>query len=315
VPADLQVTTHGRLPAQTVRDVLALIREVAEADGVAPLSEHVVLHLRHGGDEPARNFVAERVGTVVGYAHLDATDPVEGASGELAVHPRHRGQGIGDRLVDTLLAASPDGRLRLWAHGEHAAAARLAERHGFRRSRVLWQLRRSLLAPLPAPELPPDVSVRTFVVGRDEPAWIEVNSRAFAGHPDQGSWSLRELQLRESEPWFDPAGFFLAERDGRLVGFHWTKVHGGPRADPAASDPGATHGHEAIGEVYVVGVDPAAAGRRLGSALTLIGLHHLRRLGLAQAMLYVDESNTRAIRVYERLGFTRWDTDVTYRRP
>jgi mycothiol synthase len=289
--------------------VRALVERVQHADGTSPLSEHVLLHLPQGGDARVHHLLVHDGDALVGYAHLDVTDPVAGSSAELAVAPEARRQGVGDALVRTLLSLTPDGRLRLWAHGEHPAAGWLAERRGFTRSRVLFQLRRSLEEPLPPVTLPAGISVRTFRAGADEAAWTALNNRAFAGHPDQGGWSPQEIELRKAEPWFDPDGFFLAERDGRLVGFHWTKVHGG--CTSSGPDPDG-HAHEPIGEVYIVGVDPAEQGRGLGPALTLVGLHSLRERGLSSVLLYVDESNTAAVRVYERLGFTRHATDVCY---
>jgi mycothiol synthase len=297
---------RDRLDADEVRDVTRLVDAVTSNDGVRPLSEHVMLHLRYGGDTPARNFLLRDDGALVGYAHLDTTDTVEGASAELAVHPDHRGQGNGRRLVEALIDNVDGNRsLRLWSHGAQSGAAELARSMGFKRERVLWQMRRSLFAPVPEPAWPDGVTVRTFVGGQDEEAWLEVNNRAFANHPDQGTWTLDDLRMREQEPWFDPSGFFLAESDGRLVGFHWTKVHG-------AHEDQHDHAHEPMGEVYVVGVDPSMQGRRLGPALTLRGLQHLRSLGLSQVMLYVDEVNTNAIRTYERLGFAKWDVDVCF---
>ena len=301
VPDNLTLEVRTRLDDAQVAEVRALLAAATDADGVHPLSEHVALHLAHGGGHDARNVLARTGGDLVGFAHLDLSDPVDGASAELVVHPAARRRGIGGALVRQALGLSEDGRLRLWAHGSHPAAAELAERLGFRRARALFQMRRSLFAPLPAPELPEGVTVRTFVPGRDEERWVEVNNAAFAEHPDQGRWTVEDLEVREKEPWFDPEGFFLAERDGELVAFHWTKVHG-------SSD----HDHQAIGEVYVVGVAPSAQRLGLGPAMTLVGLRHLRSRGLPQAMLYVDEANTNAVKVYERLGFARWDTDVSY---
>ncbi|GAC1441252.1 MAG: mycothiol synthase [Mycobacteriales bacterium] len=313
----------GRLSAPDVEAVRALVHDVTAEDGVGPLSDHVMLHLPRGGDEKVRNLLVRSGGRLLGYAHLDVTDEVEGSSAELAVHPGARRSGIGRALVEALLQQSPDGRLRLWAHGESPGSGALATSMGFARSRVLWQMRRPLADALPAPRIPDGVTIRPFEVGTDEQRWTETNNRAFADHPDQGGWGVEEVLLREAEPWFDAAGFFLAFRGEALVGSHWTKVHGAPirgsqqhgapiRGSQLHGSP--DHDHPQIGEVYVVGVDPSEQGHGLGPALTLIGLHHLQELGLDEVMLYVDEANTNAIRVYERLGFTRYATDVCWSR-
>ena len=302
------ITVHTRLSEQDVAAVRRLVDDVTAADGVGPLSEHVMLHLPRGGDADVRHLLVREGPDLLGYAHLDVTDEVAGSSAELAVHPSARRRGIGRALTDALLEQSPDGRLRLWAHGEHPGSGELARAMGFTRSRVLWQMRRPLGDPLPETVLPEGIEIRTFEPGVDEQRWTETNNRAFADHPDQGGWGLEEVQLREAESWFDPKGFFLAFRGDALVGFHWTKVHG--------ASGGAEHGHDhpPIGEVYVVGVDPSEQGRGLGPALTLLGLHHLQDQGLDEVLLYVDEANTNAIRVYERLGFTRYATDVCWSR-
>jgi mycothiol synthase len=269
--------------------VRALAAAAEAADGVAPLSEPVLIDLH---EHTGRHFLASRDGALVGYAHLDA----EGA--ELVVHPDHRRHGIGSRLLDALEAA---GAELAWAHGRRPAALAFAAARGWTAVRTLWQLRRSLADEIPDAPLPDGITLRPFVPGQDEDAWVAVNARAFAHHPEQGGWTAREVRLREAEPWFDPAGFLLAVRaDGSLAGFHWTKVHPGPPP---------------IGEVYVLGVDPSAQGLRLGPALTVAGLRHLRDRGLADVLLYVDDDNPAAVRLYQRLGFTEWDADVQFRRP
>ncbi|GAA3415881.1 mycothiol synthase [Streptosporangium vulgare] len=304
-----RVEYRGSLGPQEVSDVLAVVEAATEADGVRPLNEHVMLHLRYGGDERAGAVLLYAGDDLAGYAHVDPTDPVEGPSGELVVHPAFRRRGYGRRLLEAVLDHT-GGHLRLWAHGGHPAAEALARSAGFEKVRSLWRMRRPLSADIPAFDLPEGVRLRTFEPGTsDREAWVALNAKAFAQHPEQGAWTIEDLERREREPWFDPAGFFLAVRpDGsgegdRLVGFHWTKVHGD-----------GDHAHAPLGEVYVVGVDPDERGGGLGKSLTLAGLAYLRSRGLSQVMLYVDESNPAALRLYERLGFSRWDVDVMYRK-
>jgi mycothiol synthase len=303
---DIEVT--GPLPEPVTAAVLDLVNAATGTDSVGPLSEHVLLHLRYGGDPQARDLVLRNDRELAGYAHLDLADPAEGPSGELVIHPAHRRHGLGLALTRAALADVAPRPLRLWAHGDLPAAAALARRAGFERIRALWTMRRSLRAPVDTPHFPDGVTLRTFSVGRDEQAWLDVNRSAFASHPEQGAWTLADLALREREPWFDADGFFLAERSGKLAGFHWTKIHQSRPGGPA-------NGAEPIGEVYVVGVDPGEQGSGLGRALTLAGLRYLQSRGLPEVMLYVDEANTPAIRLYESLGFTHWHTDVMYRHP
>ncbi|MEV6366627.1 mycothiol synthase [Micromonospora musae] len=298
-----QVTRADRLSPTEIADVLALARVAGDTDGADPFDEHTLLRLRDP-DAPAVHLVARADdGALSGYAHLDTTDPGAGVGVELVVHPAYRRRGTGRALAGGVLAAAT-GPLRAWAHGDHPSAAALAVDLGFARARVLWQLRRSLTAPLTAPALPDGVTVRAFRSGADDEAWLALNARAFAEHPEQGRWTADDLRVRLAEPWFDPEGFLLAveESTGRLLGFHWTKVHERP-------------GSARIGEVYVLGVDPSAHRGGLGRVLTAAGLEYLRdRRGLNRVMLYVDESNSPAVALYERLGFLRWSAHVNYHR-
>jgi mycothiol synthase len=304
--------TKRLTPAQ-VSGVLALAQAATEHDGVAPLSEHVLLHLRYPGPAggQGRDLLRTADGTIAGYAYLDSPAPSQtDLSGELVVHPDHRRRGLGRTLVRELVAAADGYLVGVWAHGDLPAAAALAAAAGFERVRALWQMRRPLAGPLDKPNeldemdepvFPAGTTLRTFRTGQDEDEWVDLNRRAFAHHPEQGAWTRHDLDLREREPWFDPAGFFIAERDGAMAGFHWTKAHG-----PAGA-PGS------MGEVYVVGVDPREQGTGLGRALTLAGLRYLRDRGFAEVMLYVDEDNAPAVRMYTGLGFTRAGTDAMYR--
>jgi len=253
---------------------------------------------------------------LAGYSHLAGPDPEGHRSGELVIHPAHRRRGLGLALAGAAVAEASPLPVRIWAHGDLPAAARLAAAAGFTRVRSLYLLRRSLREPVPEPRLPEGITLRAFVPGRDEDDWLAVNAAAFADHPEQGTWTRAELEHREAQPWFDPAGFFLAVREGRLAGFHWTKVHGrdeapgaGGRGAPAGGPPGADG---RIGEVYVLGVHPGEQGTGLGRALTLAGLAYLRGREIPEVMLYADGENTAAIRLYESLGFVHTATDVMY---
>ena len=153
--------------------------------------------------------------------------------------------------------------------------------------------------PLPELVVPEGITVRAYLAS-DAHEVLRVNAAAFAAHPEQGAMDEANLAERMAEEWFDPQGLLVAESDGRLLGFHWTKRHS-----------------EDVGEVYVVGIDPAAQGRGLGKVLTLAGLRHLESVGVREVLLYVESDNAAGIALYSGFGFTHADSDthVQYRRP
>jgi mycothiol synthase len=306
------MNTFETTDPQLLTQVLQLLAETTRHDGVPPVSEHVLLHLRHGGDKDDRHIIItenmEGEEKLVGYAHLDLTDEVEGPSAELVIHPLFRGKGFGRALLDHVSElAGP--KLRLWSHGDLAGAQYLAESKGFTRIRTVVQMRRTLnspLAPLKANNSS-EITLRTFQVGRDESEWLALNNRAFKDHPDQGNWSARDLDVRKQEDWFDPEGFILAiDTNEEIIAFCWVKIHGGTKHQD--------HDHDPIGEIYVMGVDPDSHKRGIGKEVTLAGLHFMQDHGIFSAMLYVDAANEAALALYSSLGFTEWGRDVLYRK-
>jgi mycothiol synthase len=279
-----------------IREVISAAKAV---DGVSPVGDQVLRELPH---DRTRHLVAVDGDDIIGYLNLSPAEPQAPAMAELVVHPQGRRHGVGSAMAREALSEGGDGT-RIWAHGNLDPARATAAALGLKIVRELLQMRRPLadLPPLPAAD---GVRITTYSGPGDDAELLRVNNSAFAWHPEQGGWTDADIAERRGEPWFDPDGLFMAvdEHTGKLAGFHWTKVHS---AD--------------LGEVYVVGVDPAAQGAGLGATLTLVGLHHLaeRLAGSSQAavMLYVEADNSAAVKTYRRLGFDVHAVDAAYSAP
>ncbi len=289
---DWQTGLSGALQQQ-IREVI----EAAEAvDGVAPVGDQV---LRELGADRTRHLLALDGERVLGYLNLAPATEDAPAMAELVVHPQARLRGLGSAMARLGLTEGGDGA-RIWAHGDLEPARATVRALGLSVARELLQMRRSL-RDLPPVRAADGARLTTYSGPADDAELLRVNNAAFDWHPEQGGLTEADIAELRAEAWFDPEGLFLAfdETTDRLLGFHWTKVHG----------PG-------LGEVYVVGVDPAAQGRGLGATLTLVGLHHLaERLADSSeptVLLYVEADNTAAVKTYERLGFEVFSVDTAY---
>ncbi|OBA64786.1 mycothiol synthase [Mycobacterium sp. 1100029.7] len=293
------------LTAEEQQQVRELVTAATEFDGVAPVGEQV---LRELGHDRTDHLLVTTDGTIQGYLNLSPARDDAPPMAELVVHPQARRRGIGAAMGQAAIAKTGAAN-RFWAHGTLEPARATASALGLVAVRELVQMRRTLRA-IPEPVSPtPGVQVRTYSGAADDAELLRVNNAAFVEHPEQGGWTEADLAERRSEPWFDPDGLFLAFDDstgqaGRLLGFHWTKVH----LDQSG-----------LGEVYVLGVDPSAQGRGLGQMLTAVGVESLaRRLSGPQSpdgvtvLLYVESDNVAAVRTYQRQGFTTYSVDTAY---
>ena len=287
----LTVAVAPKLSEDEINGVLQLMADAEAVDHGKALNEAAVLRLRRRHPTTQHLLVSEGE-DLLGYAQLESG--TEWSAGQLVVSPDHRRRGIGSLLLQRLIMES-SSPLRVWAMGDAPAARALAATAGMVPRRELLIMERQLDDEVPEPVMPPGVQIRTFVPGQDEQEWLRVNAAAFADHPEQALIDSDDLADRMAESWFDPNGFFVATINDTMVGFHWTKQH-----------------QEQLGEVYVLGIAPSAAGGGLGKALLLTGLRSLQERGSTRVELYVEADNRAAVELYLSYGFATVSRDVMY---
>lgn len=278
-----------------------LMEACEQVDGHLPFGDHELLAIASGTLEGHVGFGIVAETTLNAYAHLSRL----GATWfvEVAVRPGWRGRGMSSRLMDAVIAHVAEdggGTLSTWAYKMDGPTAGLARHVGFRPTRTLFQLRLQTL-PDGAPPLPDGYTLDRFRPGIDDEEWLALNKAAFAHLPDQGAWTHADLASRLAASWFDPQDFLtIRDRQGDLAGACWCKL------DPHVH----SHEGEQLGEIYVIAVDPAHEGAGLGKTLALTALAHLNARGADVGMLYVDGRNTRALLLYDALGFHAHHEDV-----
>ena len=304
----IRVELHTILDSAVLAQITALLDEATRIEGHRPVGEHKYSHLAVGatGWVGVLAFDDEHL---VGYAHTrwNPKGSTPRMAVEVVVHPQYYGSDVARLLLwetRSVLGRAGGGVLFLWVHRVEDPEDTLARRLGFRVQRELAFMSRRLDEAPPEPRVPEGVELRAFRPGRDDAEFLRVNNAAFEGHPENGGWTAEDFAERQGLEWFDPDGLIMAWRGERLAGFHWTKWH--------SHDSDEVPAHEPVGEVYVLGVDPAEQGTGLGRTLLYAGLRHLHARACRQAILYVDRANTGAVALYESAGFAIEYREVCY---
>ena len=294
----------GTLSASDRAALTALVARAGAARGHPALPEPQLREVTNTAAPSgrARALLARQNGGLAGSAFLSPA-----GDGTMVLHvvvdPAVRDDEVASELIESALATVPvDRPVHLWAMQAAAADDERARAHGFVPERDLLQMRVALPLPRDIVAATRPLATRPFVPGQDEAAWVDTNNRAFAGHPEQGSWTVDQLRDRMAADWVDLDGFLLADDpDGPgLIGSCWTKIH----RDRAP----------VLGEIYVISVDPRHHGQGWGRSLTVDGLEWLAQHGVSTGMLYTDATNEAAVALYRSLGFAVDHVDRSYSR-
>src|SRR3954451_17894496 len=168
-----------------------LLAAAAAHDRAQPLSDHLRLDLADPNSTTYTGLLLRGRHGLDGYAQLQPNNGVWSLEAVLAPAARAEPEALAELLAAAVVAVgrSGGGDLNWWVLPAGLAGAdvdmsiAMADA-GVELGRELHQMRRAL--PI---ERTAGVDVRSFVVGRDERAWLTVNNRAFAGHPEQGGWT------------------------------------------------------------------------------------------------------------------------------
>lgn len=247
------------------------------------VSKQKAEHLRQRWELPGtEKWVAVEGARLVGYAQIDeeqqlvhaAVDPAVGGAllAQAEKHARSRG-------FEHLAATAVPEDEPLWA---------LLTRGGFARDREVLRMWRTLNGDLPEAAWADGATVRTYT---------DADARAVQGLLDTAysGWD-RDYVPRSHEGWrsfmvehdeFDPALWFLVERDDELVAcaLHWKE-------------------HQGRGWVKDIVVRESERGHGLGRALLRHGFRAYAARGADRVGLKVDSTNpTGALQLYAREGF------------
>jgi mycothiol synthase len=304
----IRIEPRNDLDQAVLDEIRGLIEATTAIQGHRPVGEHKYSHLTVGAQQWV-GVMAYDDDRLVGYAHTrwNSAGITPRMAVEVVVHPDYHGSDVARLLLEkvrSVLSRAGGGVFYLWVHRVEDPLDTLPARLGFTVQRELAFMACDLATPPPAPAMPAGIELRAYRPDVDDEEFLRVNNVAFEGHPENGGWDVGDFTARRKLDWFDAQGLLMAWQGERLMGFHWTKWHSHESDEVPA--------HEPVGEVYVLGVDPAAQGTGLGRALLRAGLRHLYDRGCRQSILYVDCANVSAVKLYESEGFVTHYREVCY---
>jgi len=242
----------------------------------------------------------------------DISEPHVQPTIHLHVHPEYAPDLVGNYLLSwadqrarQVLDIAPPGEkvvLLITADGQDTKKQQILQTNGYVKERIFWRMLIEIDSLPSIKELPEGFSVRNHIVGQDDRAMYETMESAFADHwrhvpitYDQWAhWNLEEDE-------FNPDLWFFATQAEAIVG--------GLMAWPTFNDETDT------GWISDLGVLKEWRGRGIGESLLAHAFRAFYEKGIKKAALLVDtDSQTGALRLYERVGMKPISTQFVYEK-
>lgn len=251
-------------------------------------------------------FIAEKAGTIIGYMDVMPEPHIGRAVLSCLLCPEGNGWNPFKSLIERALNRSKELRLHR-AHVsialENAKAKRVFSEMGFRFVRRFIELR----LDLPSARLPnlrcTAFQVRSLRRG-EEGKLTQIQNRSFRNTWGYNPNTVEEILYRTGLPHCSPKDVILAYDKDEPIGYCWTRVSKGE----------GSAGGDAVGRIYMLGVDPDHRGKGVGSTVLAAGLSLLQRRGVGIAQLTVDSANRAARALYGAAGFEVWKMNLWYEK-
>jgi len=253
-------------------------------------------------------------GKLIGFAQLSVSEPGEVIDGWLwfRVHPEARGGDVEAAAIAwgevrmREVSAMRGGRvkLRTYARAEDCDRISVLASCGFKVDRYFYRMARSLSEPIPEPHFPQGFALRQFPGEQDAAAWVEMFNQSFIDHWNHHDLTVDKFKHELAKPDYrNDLDLIAVADDGTFVSFCSCVI--------CVEECDRTGRNE--GWIACLGTRRGFRKMGLGRAMLLAGLHRLKAVGVATAILGVDaENSSGALHLYESAGFHNIRDSISY---
>ena len=253
-------------------------------------------------------------GKLIGFAQLSIVEPGEVIDGRLwfRVHPDARGGDVeavaiawGEvRMREVSVMRSLPVKLRSSVRAEDGDRISVLTSCGFKADRYFFRMARSLSEPIPEPHFPEGFALRQFPGEQEAAAWVEMFNQSFIDHWNHHDLTVDRFKYNLAKPDYrNDLNLIAVAGDGTFVAFCYCHI--------SQEENDRTGRNE--GWIAYLGTRRGFRKMGLGRAMLLAGLHRLKAVGVATAILGVDaENSSGALRLYESAGFHNIRDSISY---